>query len=576
MLLMLLIAFIIVIVVYFLANYFSKKKEKEDKEFWKKRCRMIDIKNKYPNAYSDYWGEVIDFGYGYSFQGGIYTANESLGDNYWEVLEKKSIAAKEEKREIEKKKKADKCWEEKQTSFTNNTLSISNEALKKTFGYYTYTYDITTKVGSHLKMKTRQFFIYGTCLENDLDYTYNQATLKNTKGLPQNQKNGIFLTKTIKDKLYNFIKMLPYKNVVVFFNEDIEGWSNDALSNTYTDVDIPDEVKLIDVSFDIAMNDYSMSGRELLSQQSPDCVIVIDAFTDNDNLKKNCEYIFNTLQDKKPCLVYISIFKAYDRKEMLSYIDEKRKEAQKREAEEKEKEEERVRLQASAKDMLINNAKKWEHLYDDLYYTWLFYYYPITCDFDASDSEWDDRRTVWNFKNDPDKNISSIQHEKALENVIPRIRQRLCETFGEEYLQFLTLVCLPASTNVKNVARYDDFSKWLCEETGMANAYNHVHIIKDGMSKRDPRNITGKSIQPEVCFDDWFSDKYILLFDDVITKGDTMLRYKYILEQKGATVIGGFCIGKTKHERPLNDIDFFFPNDDNDGVNHDPLKGPVV
>ena len=72
------------------------------------------------------------------------------------------------------------------------------------------------------------------------------------------------------------------------------------------------------------------------------------------------------------------------------------------------------------------------------------------------------------------------------------------------------------------------------------------------MSKNDPENVTGKSIQPEVFFDDWFEGKYVLLFDDIITGGGTMLRYKKIMEHRGAIVVGGFSLGKTKHERPTH------------------------
>ena len=82
----------------------------------------------------------------------------------------------------------------------------------------------------------------------------------------------------------------------------------------------------------------------------------------------------------------------------------------------------------------------------------------------------------------------------------------------------------------------------------MENGYPYVNIVKDGL----PRHLTGQSVPPVVKIDDRVRGKYVLLFDDVITKGRTMLRYKEILERKGATVIGGFTIGKTKHERPVN------------------------
>ena len=230
--------------------------------------------------------------------------------------------------------------------------------------------------------------------------------------------------------------------------------------------------------------------------------------------------------------------------------EEQRKKEEKRIANQK-REEQRTRLQSTAKDVLVRKAKSWNKLFLNFYYTWLFYYYPTTCDFEAGPQEWDDRYTIWDFKNDPEKRISPKDHEDTLDDVIPKIIQRLNETFGEEYVQFLTLVCLPASTRAKNVARYEEFAKRLCDETGMENGYEHTHVVKDGMSKNDPENHTGRSIQPVIEFDkDFFRGKNVLLFDDVVTKGGTMLRYKDILKDKGATVIGGICLGKTKHEPP--------------------------
>ena len=217
------------------------------------------------------------------------------------------------------------------------------------------------------------------------------------------------------------------------------------------------------------------------------------------------------------------------------------------------REEQRIRLQSTAKDVLVRKAKSWNKLFLNFYYTWLFYYYPTTCDFEAGPQEWNDRYTIWKFKNDPEKRISPKDHEDTLDAVIPKIIQRLNETFGEEYVQFLTLVCIPASTKAKNAARYDEFSNRLCEETGMENGYGHTHVVRDGLSKNRPENHTGRSIQPVIEFDkDFFRGKNVLLFDDVVTKGGTMLRYNDVLRDKGATVIGGICLGKTKHEPPEN------------------------
>lgn len=230
--------------------------------------------------------------------------------------------------------------------------------------------------------------------------------------------------------------------------------------------------------------------------------------------------------------------------------EEQRKKEEKRIANQK-REQQRIRLQSTAKDVLIRKAKSWNKLFLNFHYTWLFYYYPTTCDFDPPYQDRENRRTVWNFKNDPERNIMPAIHERAIDLVIPQIKQKLTETFGEEYVQFLTLVCLPASTKVKHRARYEVFSSQLCAETGMENGYPHTFITKDGLSKNDPNNNLGRSIQPEVRFDDWFRGKCLLLFDDIVTKGGTMLRYKDMLERMGATVIGGIALGKTKHERPV-------------------------
>ena len=563
---------IIIIAVVIWAYSSSKQSEREREEARKKSERIAHIKKDYPNAYNEFWGKPVNLSqYGYQYSAYVYNhADEKLSDSMWEMLEKRALAWKESRIQTEKNKKADLDWESAQTSFANKMRSIAPEKLPSC-GHYTYTVGVKTKVGSQLNMKIWQHFVNEACLEKDLDYTYNQLTLSNTNKLPQWKEKGVFLNETLKQQILDLITLLASeKKVVVFYNEVIEGWNLNALCSTYMVMKTPESVKKINVAAIRSLGITSKSGTELLAEESPECVVVIDAFTNNDQLKKNCAYIFNALQDKRPVIAYISLIKTYDRQEMIEYITRSKTEAEKRAAEERAKEEERkkreaeelaekkrkeevrTRLQSTAKDVLVNNAKHWECLYGDFYYTWLFYYYPTTCDFEASESEWDDRYTVWDFKNDPEKGIDPEDHEATLDNVIPRIKQKLIDTFGEDYLQFLTLVCLPASTNAKNVARYDDFSNRLCEETGMENAFAHVHIIQDGMSKKDPRNTTGRSIQPVIEYEkDYFNGRFVLLFDDVVTKGGTMLRYKEAMKREGATVIGGICLGKTKHERPI-------------------------
>lgn len=190
----------------------------------------------------------------------------------------------------------------------------------------------------------------------------------------------------------------------------------------------------------------------------------------------------------------------------------------------------------------------WETIDGVFHYCYLFNYYPTNCNIEVTENDWKNRRLIWNFKNEPDKKISSSVHDSVLDVIIPQIKDRLFNTFGKEDLQYISLFCLPASTSSKNIARYSKFSSRLCEETKMKNAYHHYYIMQDGLSKNAPDNKTGRSIQPIIKYNEgYFKNKYVLLFDDIVTRGDTMLKYKAILEKMGAIVIGGICIGKTIH-----------------------------
>ena len=184
-------------------------------------------------------------------------------------------------------------------------------------------------------------------------------------------------------------------------------------------------------------------------------------------------------------------------------------------------------------------------------YSWIFDYYPTTVHFDVSSVDQKNREIVWDLKNDPDKSHYPYTHYYVLKGVVPRIKRQIMARWGRRNIKELTLVCVPASTQVKNKARYEAFSKMLCEETGMENGYEHVHFIKDGISKKSPNNGIGISVRPEVTFDDWFKGRFVVLFDDVVTKGETMLYYKNMLQKVGAIVVGGLGLGKTKHDPPI-------------------------
>lgn len=543
----------------------GKQVEKEQIEKKNRQRRKDHISKDFPNAYNKYWGKEVKesiFIARPEFSRRPIMCDESLEDSRWELLEHIALKIKEdEKMEEEREEK----WVDSQNTFSKNLLSFAKNKLNN-FRRGVYLINIQSKV--HLF--TIDMFVihlesYHVCYEKDLDYSYHTQVKELTRVLPTIQKRGMDLPENRIKQIYEFISHIAKnRNVVVFFNDNIQGWTDEALCRTYSRIDRPQTVKVINVAAERVLGRVSSRGIDLLARESPDCVVIIDAFSTRDQVVNNCKQIFDLLRNKNSLLSYISLIQSYDRDEMLQLIEQskakalwreserKRREAeeQKKLENEKRKKELREKLVTTAKQVLTTNTKDWDTLNGNFHYTWLLDYYPTTCDFIASRKEWNDRYTIWDFKNDPDKEISKTNHSKALDYVIPRIIEKLSDTFGEDYLQFITLVCIPASTKIKNNARYEEFAKRICEECGMENGFTHINILKDGMSKKDPNNETGKSIQPKVAIDDWFNGRYVLLFDDVITKGNTMMKYKSLLEEKGAYVIGGLSIGKTRHERP--------------------------
>lgn len=213
----------------------------------------------------------------------------------------------------------------------------------------------------------------------------------------------------------------------------------------------------------------------------------------------------------------------------------------------KQQQREEAERRAKEKETLMSCVSSWETMLGGLKYTYLLNYYPTTCDFEATQDEWDDRWTVWNFKNTLGK-TSEMAHGEALEEVIPRLKDKLFSSFGRSNLNKITLVCIPASSQINTERRYEEFSKRLCNDTGMINAFDRITVLHN----KSEKHCGGAGIQTDfLSFDEnFFSGRYVLLFDDVITRGDSMRTFRHKMETLGAIVIAGMSIGKTKHERP--------------------------
>lgn len=425
-------------------------------------------------------------------------------------------------------------WEKKQAEFANRCRTLRDKYLPK-FGCYSYDIGLekVDEYGNCIggKYIVWQLFRQGFCLDDSLDYTHfaNMQNLKMNSGITESCEQLNLCMAAIADEFCTKEQPLTiYVNAnMKTLNEstsaaialDIEG---DCINNNKIIFIDPIIDKVFGISVDTS---YTIKGKH---------IVVIDFVTSNNDLKSFCKKIISENSSEAPLITYISLMKEYDSDEMQKLIDDKNKELKAEDEERREKE------------SLMSKVSDWDNQIFKLRYKYLLKYYPTTCKFEANEDELADRRTVWNFKNEPGV-ISPEAHRQALNEIIPRIKEILINTFGNSSLKYLTFVCVPASSQEKTEARYKEFSARLCGETNMENAYDHIKVINNRISKHKGG---GRFKNGDLQFDeDFFKDKYVLLFDDVITSGVTICKLKMEMEQLGAKVVCGLSIGKTKRRR---------------------------
>ena len=228
---------------------------------------------------------------------------------------------------------------------------------------------------------------------------------------------------------------------------------------------------------------------------------------------------------------------------------EAKREAERQAAERKRREEELARKKREEEKRNLPTSlpacvASWSsHSNSSLKHKYFFDYYPYgTYKDNASASMWNTWRTVWHFKNDPDKNVTSYEHRSALQTVTSLVENALRSAFGAK-TEYLTLVCLTASTQRKTELRYKDFAEQLCKNLNMENAYPHIQVIEGGSAKHD-----GGDGSRRVSYDRYFfNGKYVVLFDDVRTTGHSLEQERRTMEELGAKVICAVTIAQTTY-----------------------------
>ena len=472
--------------------------------------------------------------------------------NHSEEIEKLELFCKNNEKE--------QTWSKGQIAFSQTVRKLADGALRGLGAYY-YSAPVafSDEDGNISEQSQRiwQLFFHGYCTDVDLDYSLFPNKVKLLDYLLYNTSKtdwkpyagGVYGQVIITALMallekYKDLAVVIYNDELIkkFYDELIDGVQVSQLRNQdhlFVQIMISLSVQLKDKK--IPSYNYSEIRQDLSSLQHRRLFVITNQTATNEIISFT-QQLWESSSESRPCISFLSLFKEYSTEEMQALIDKKNK-AIAEEEEKKRKEQELI-------DSIPSKVERWETLspFCKLKIKYLLDYYPTTVEFEADDDEWDDRWTVWIFKNDPGKTPEEA-HQRVLNRVVPKFAGLLKDTFGEESLKYLTLVCIPASTEEKNNARYKEFSKRLCQETSIENGFSHIHLTRDRVAKREGGNADDVSIA-NYSFDDiFFNGKRVILLDDIITKGNSMRIAKAKLEKLGAQVICGLSVGKTRHER---------------------------
>ena len=474
----------------------------------------------------------------------------------------KALVEADEIRNLESlylKAEEDKRWGDNQKQFASRVRSLANGKCKG-LGASLYYVPVLLQEGvteAESSIRIWQLFFHGFCLDKSLDYTF----------VPENELKCNYLSgkgtteewQPLEPYLYRAVIIRAIKTLresdeeigVLNYNDSIvdmyvDDFINGILGTSPKSAELRAQDKLFGQAMFTLEGEWGQKGSPVYKYSdilagkkiNHKKLLVLTNQVATSELISFTKQIWEKNRDNRPCICFLSLFKDFSTEEMLRLIEEQRKRIEDEKAK-KRKEKELI-------DSIPSRVQDWEILspFDSFKIRYLFDYYPTTVDYEVDDDDWDNRWTVWHFKNDPQK-TSEANHQRALNRVIPQFIDLLKGSFGDDALKYLTLVCIPASSQEKNDSRYKEFSERLCQETGIENAFPHIHVVFEKMPKREG----GLEGVVNYSFDDgYFRGKRVILFDDIITKGNSMRIAKAKLEEQGAMVVCGIALGKTRHE----------------------------
>ena len=105
------------------------------------------------------------------------------------------------------------------------------------------------------------------------------------------------------------------------------------------------------------------------------------------------------------------------------------------------------------------------------------------------------------------------------------------------------LIPIPASTREKNRIRYEEFSRKLSADIGVANGYEGITLTAD---RPQLKGTHGQNKTANLQFHpEYFRGKCVLLLDDLLTSGEGFIQTRRKLIEHGAKFVIGLFLAKT-------------------------------
>jgi predicted amidophosphoribosyltransferase len=180
----------------------------------------------------------------------------------------------------------------------------------------------------------------------------------------------------------------------------------------------------------------------------------------------------------------------------------------------------------------ISNTSAFENS-NNIFMIARYTYIPTTVQ--ANGKAWGIRKKVWRFKDGDIATSSEIAKWVSL---------TLDESMPD--LENCTFVCIPASSEEKTQMRYEQFAQEVCATTQMDNAYNYIKVEGERLAIHEHKVCKSVSKVQVLSFNhQFFNGRKVIIFDDVITKGNSFATMVDYLEGLGAKVIGGIFLAAT-------------------------------